>query len=188
MKEAEIKLVECASSGDIETLSQLLTQGADINTGSCSSFPLFEAVSTGNVVLINLLLAHQLIDLNRYEKSTGYTALHAAIFYSQFQRDDKILKHILGDPRVDIYAPCKAPLTLGYTPLHLASFTGNAEAIDELLKAGAQISAVTEEGLGVCDVAGQSAACTVPPELIISRIKNFEVEYTTPILKVGQLR
>jgi ankyrin repeat protein len=176
MKEVEIKLVECAAYGDVETISQLLNQGVDVNAFSCSSFPLFEAVSTGNVELIKFLLANQSIDLNRYEKSTGYTALHVAIFYSQFHHEDMILKLILNDSRLDIYAPCKAPLTLGYTPLHLASFIGNLDAIDELLRIGASVNAVTEDGLSVFDVAGQSASCKISPERVIELIKSFEPE------------
>ena len=179
MKEDEVKLIECASFGDLDTISELLEQGVNINTDSCSSFPLFEAVSIGNIELIKLLLKSGAIDLNRYEKSSGYTALHAAIFYSQFHNDSAILRLLLSDARVDISAPCRAPLTLGYTPLHLASFTGNPEAINALLKANADATAITEDGLSVFDVACQSTSCNVEAKQIIDLIKNTNKHFIT---------
>jgi len=176
MQEKERKLVDYAVFGDVENVTNLLSQGVDINTLHCSSFPLFEAVSKGNYDLVGLLLSYPSLDINRYERSTGYNALHAAIFYSQYIDDSKILKSLLLDPRINIVLPCKAPLTLGYSPLHLSAYIGNKAALELLIEAGANPCQLTEEGLSIYDVAGQSASCSSGNEEIITLIRHIIAE------------
>ena len=149
-----------------------------MNTESCSSFPLFEAVSSGNLELVKLLLGNEKISANRYERSSGYTCLHAAIFHSQYSGDNKALKYLLQDKRIDLNARCRAPLVLGYTPFHLAAFIGNLAAIEELAKAGASLLDKTENGQSVFEIAGESASCTLSNQEIIEAIRKADLKHS----------
>lgn len=176
MKE-EIRLVECAKFGDIAGVESLIADGVDINTVSCSSFPLFEAVSSGNIDLVKLLLDVQVIDINRYEKSSGYTCLHAAIFSSKDSNDNRIIRHLLQDKRIDLNARCRAPLVLGLTPFHLAAFIGNLMVIEELIKAGISLDDLTEGGRSAFEVAGGNSGCSLSNKEVIEAIKVANLAY-----------
>lgn len=159
MKDFNNKLILYAIYGDLKGIRKALQQGADINTPNLGTTPLYEAVSTGNMSVIDELLNHLAIETNKHSGTTGYAALHAAVLYS-FYCDDSdqalLLEKLLRDNRFDIRIPSRAPLTIGFTPLHLAAYLGYNKAIELLIRAGAMPTDMTANNLSVYDVAGKN--------------------------------
>ena len=163
MKNLDNELILYAIYGDLEAVRKMLRQGADVNTPNSGTTPLYEAVSKGNTPVIDELLKCKNIETNKYASGTGYTALHGAVFYS-FHCDDSesglLLQKLLEDNRFNIRIPSRAPLTIGFTPLHLAAYIGYSKGIELLIKAGAMPTDTTIiNKLSVYDIAGKKNNC-----------------------------
>lgn len=161
MKDLDNSLILYSVYGNLEGVKDVLLRGANINTPQAGSTPLYEAVSKGNIEIVDELLKSNNIETGKYDSSTGYAALHAAVFYSFYCNREMLLQRLLVDPRFDIRIPSNAPLTIGFTPLHIAAYIGYNNGIELLIKAGARPSDLTADSkLSVYDIAGKSNSCT----------------------------
>lgn len=113
--------IACAQS-DYGTVFQLLKLGANLNPLTLKS-PLFEAIKSGNLIIVKLLLAHG-ADINIYngslskEKVTGLSPLHTACYYGHL----RIARYFLDDIGMDINLKVNYGTTGSLTPLDAIGF------------------------------------------------------------------
>ncbi|MEZ4660865.1 MAG: sigma-70 family RNA polymerase sigma factor [Caldilineaceae bacterium] len=103
--------------------------------------PLNWAAGTGNLPLVDLLLAHG-ADINAQPKANSMTPLHEAI--NMHQTD-------LASAMLERSANVNATAHGGQTPLHYAIHKNNPQAAELLLKAGAQVDARDASGRTAID-------------------------------------
>lgn len=153
-------LILAAGAGHIKAVQKLLTLPINVNQTSTKSLSLHctalhSAISTGQIEIIQMLLAHPDIKVN---KGKTITPLVFAIHKTNINIIDLLLQH----PRIDINyesTACRSPLhcafdlkqfaiidkllqhnadtekrdSNGFTLLHIACFEQNEELVDKLL-------------------------------------------------------
>jgi ankyrin repeat protein len=121
-------LIDAIKAGDLETVNQLLRQNPDVANGRPASGepPIMTALYRGRHEAIAALIA-----------AGAQVDVFAAAALGRL--DD--LRGTLNTTSVNAYAPD------GWTPLHLASFFGHTDAARILLDSGADVRAVSENGL-----------------------------------------
>ena len=120
-----------------ETLKAIIDHGANINAANKKGVtPLMQAFQVGNINAISVLLDAE-ADLNIIDQD-GDTCLHRAV---RARCSKEILQSV-----IRCGANVNAANKSSVTALRLACQTGNKDAINELLKAGADPSIVDEAG------------------------------------------
>ncbi|CAH8870153.1 unnamed protein product [Trichobilharzia szidati] len=104
--------------------------------------PLHDAVSSQHTGLVRLLLRHN-PDLTILNNS-GQNVLHCAAVYGSAEITRLLLEHCALTPWI-----VDEPQPDGLTALHLASLSGNLEAVDLLLQAGASPNLVVRRPTGL---------------------------------------
>ncbi|WP_455373469.1 ankyrin repeat domain-containing protein [Limibacillus halophilus] len=125
-------LMEPAASGDVNTLTELLEQGADPNPEGAFS-PLFFAARGGHLDAVKLLLDYG-ADPNGLTQNGG--ALHIAA-----RHGDVEILHLLLERGAD---PNLIGAEQNKTPLHDAAYNGSMEIVQLLLEYGADVTIRTD--------------------------------------------
>jgi cytochrome c len=123
-------LHEAAKEGDLETIEQLLAQGADINESSALATPLHYAIQRGHAKAAELLIRR---GANVNATSTWGTPLHSAAAAGLTD-----IARLLLERGADPNANWKTTV-----PLHVAARVGATEVVRLLLDHGADINALT---------------------------------------------
>jgi uncharacterized protein len=143
----------CAYYGDVSAIRFLLGHGESLE-GLGEDLGLIAASFHGHWQLCKFLLEHG-ANVNHSSSDSGETPLHAALCKSDRLLYDPVLKVLLShgaNPNVvtkqavetgGFMRDCR---TRGETPLHRAAAFGEAETIQLLLEAGAQIDAKDMNG------------------------------------------
>ena len=129
-----------ASKGHVEVLRVFARHGIDFNAGDDHSNPLLRALECGQEGVIDELINGG-VDIER-RTGTGHTPLHYSIAMIHFN---------IGVMNALLFhgADISKTTRLGYTPLALACYfqrEGFAEAVDSLLRKGADETAPNKEG------------------------------------------
>ena len=89
-----IKVLGLSSqSGDLQTVTQLIKKGVDVNAFSDNFTPLMHASGRGYIAIVSLLLTHGAKVNMRSNNRHGITALIAAARYNREEIVDLLLKH-----------------------------------------------------------------------------------------------
>ncbi len=129
----ERPVADAAARGDIETVQDLLRNGADVNTAQGDGMTaLHWAAERGDARLAEVLV-YSGANVNAGTRIGRYTPLHLA---SRGGHGDVVqaLLRAKADPNA-------ATTNSGVTPLHLAAVAGKADVVAALLKSGADVSA-----------------------------------------------
>ncbi len=138
-------LHDAAKSGDLEQVQLLIVQGADVNGKAIrDETPLIIASLAGNGEIVNYLLQRG-GDINA-RNSSGMTALHAAAYAGH---TDIVLLLITKGAGVN-----DASNRYGVTPLHVASEENHIGTVQELLRHGADTTAVEINGYSAMSRSG----------------------------------
>jgi hypothetical protein len=145
-----LKLLEAASAGDIETVAQLLREGALIHAGDSNNqymTPLHHAAFRGHVELLYMLVQEEGAHLDRTTLG-GETALHKAVQGRQPRAVEALLQ-MGADPNIRSgLSGCAAGRQPGmsWTPIFRAALFGLTDVVRMLVQAGAQVNAVGSVG------------------------------------------
>jgi hypothetical protein len=138
-------LHDAAKSGDLEQVQLLVVQGVDVNgKATREETPLMIASLAGNGEIVNYLLQRG-ADIN-VRNSSGMTALHAAAYTGH---TDIVLLLITKGAGVN-----DASNRYGVTPLHVASEENHIGTVQELLRHGADTTAVEINGYSAMSRSG----------------------------------
>ena len=172
---ASEKLYMACLAGDVERARLLLGKGADVNAGyyvggswAHDSTPLMAATLNGNADLVKLLLDRG-ADVNKRD-SEGRSAVDYAITHHDIIHESdgggKVLDLLLsrgGEMRAkpaarqawDPRHPGGKEDFPQWSPLYTAAMMGNAQAVESLVKAGADVNAVEWDGGTALTIAAQ---------------------------------
>ena len=118
-------------------VERLLKAGADANGAPTGTPALMVAARTGNVEIVNSLLAHG-ANVNAKESAHGQTALMWAVAEKHPEAAKLLIEH-----GSDVHARSAS----GFTPLLFAAQQGDVESARTLIEAGANVNdAVPEDG------------------------------------------
>ncbi|HUI50221.1 MAG TPA: ankyrin repeat domain-containing protein [Terriglobales bacterium] len=143
----------CAYYGDVSAMKHLLANGAAIESLG-ENLGLDAASFHGHWQLCKFLIERG-ADVNRIDKDTGESPLHATLCTSERMRRNLVMKVLLAHganpncftkPNVETGGFMRDCRTKGETPLHRAAAFGDKEAIQLLLDAGAKIDAKDMNG------------------------------------------
>lgn len=159
-------IFEAIELGDTVRIQQYLDSGADINVRKdCdidpsielkAATPLALAIITGNIEIIELLLANG-ADVNA--KMEGDIT---PLIISIFQENKRIVELLLANG-ADVNTKMDGDITpLNSTPLHSAYAVGNKEIIGLLIASGADVNAKMEGGL-------------IPSQVDMSTLKDINI-------------
>jgi ankyrin repeat protein len=138
-------LHDAAKSGNLEQVQLLVVQGVDVNgKATREETPLMIASLAGNGEIVNYLLQRG-ADIN-VRNSSGMTALHAAAYTGH---TDIVLLLITKGAGVN-----DASNRYGVTPLHVASEENHIGTVQELLRHGADTTAVEINGYSAMSRSG----------------------------------
>lgn len=140
-----LKAAFCSKNPEI--IKTLILHGADVHTPMNNGFTsLHAAVQFGFLEVVQMLLAYK-VDVNVKKQSDGATPLHYAVYLGNAEIVKELLKH---------NAQVNALDKEGYTPLHVA-FSSEAslqiKVIQELIAAGVDVNAITNDNKTVLDLA-----------------------------------
>jgi ankyrin repeat protein len=125
----ERPVADAAARGDIETVQDLLRNGADVNTAQGDGMTaLHWAAERGDLKLAEVLV-YSGANVNAGTRIGRYTPLHLA---SRGGHGDVVLALLQAKAN-----PNATTTNSGVTPLHLAAAAGKADAVAALLKSGA---------------------------------------------------
>ncbi|KAI8494515.1 positive regulation of extrinsic apoptotic signaling pathway via death domain receptors protein [Branchiostoma belcheri] len=164
-KGAKKKLCGAAAEGDVETVTELLQQGVDVNCVNMSQFkqsPLHHAAEEGHVGVAELLLkAWAQVDSRDQDENTplhkaalgGHVGVAELLLKAGAQvdsrdEDENTPLHIaaskghVGVTKLLLKAGAQVDSRNGfeYTPLHYAALRGHVGVAELLLKTGAQVN------------------------------------------------
>ncbi|MBQ6942630.1 MAG: ankyrin repeat domain-containing protein, partial [Akkermansia sp.] len=130
-------LLNAVKKRDTDTLSLLLTAGADVNTTDKNGIaPIHWAALGGYTDSLKLLLAIPGINLNSSDKN-GFTPLHLAAYGGRTE----CVKLLLAAPGIDVSKPAKN----GTPPLELATAKGHTECAQLIRQAGTTAPAINDK-------------------------------------------
>jgi len=145
-----------AEGVNVQVVERLLHAGANVDSRDHdNSTPLNKAAFSSNRDVVETLLAAKRRPDIEARDLSGQTPLHSAAIRGKHDRSHGVLKALLA-AGADVNAPSRDRLIQeydGYTPLHLAIFAGNDEAVCMLLKYGASLSTKTVLGKNALDIA-----------------------------------
>lgn len=130
------KLIKCIESNDIKSVKALLDNGIDVNFIDEEYFmsPLTLAVKNNNLALIKLLVNHgAILDL---DQETSSTPLEYAAFIGNLE----ILNYLLKQGASPNFHQ-------GATPVAVAAGNFHRDAVDRLIKAGADVNLAGNSGI-----------------------------------------
>ncbi|MDF2964820.1 MAG: ankyrin-3-like [Rickettsiaceae bacterium] len=126
---------------DLNLANFLLKHGANPNIEELFITPLNHAIKNKDMRLIHLLLKYN-ADPQLTDKDNGYTALHCAVLERSLKIIKLLLKHSK-NPQELINTPSRK----GDWPLHLAVESGDLHNVKVLIKNGALVDCVDNDGL-----------------------------------------
>ena len=136
-QQVRILIAKVASTGDINTMSQMLAEGLDINLLDANGQPaLVTAILSGQDDMALLLLDHHADVFARTQK--GMTALHAAAYVG-----DAPIARTLIAAGADVNDQANIA---GITPLHAAAEEDHLAVVKQLITAGADPKRVEVNG------------------------------------------
>lgn len=158
--DAFVRFSNAVESGSVSTVREMLEAGFDPNTTVKSGdVALVRSIRLEHDKLTQLLLNAKDIDVNA-ESDTGETALMLAVFKQSMPLVDRLLK-------------MKAQVNkAGWTPLHYAATVGSVELINKLIALGANVNAMTADG--------------ITPLYMAARMPSYSA--VTTLLKAGAYR
>ena len=133
-------LVAAVRSGDITQVKDLLKDANADLSGEEGRTLLMLAAGTGNLLLVQALLAAG-ANVNAADEY-GWTALACAVYNAELKRGFPDVVKALIDAGADL----EAAIGYGVRPLMLAAGYGETEVVDALLAAGADVLARNEGG------------------------------------------
>jgi ankyrin repeat protein len=135
------ELFSAIEAGNFHAVSALLQGGADANARDAEEMtPLMVAASLGHLEIVETLV-EQGANVNA-KNTLGWTALMKAIYnYEQDRGFPEIISLL-----VEAGSEIETEIAYGTRPLMLAAGYGQAEVIDVLLAAGADVTARNEGG------------------------------------------
>ncbi|MGC1854123.1 MAG: ankyrin repeat domain-containing protein [Candidatus Aquirickettsiella sp.] len=178
----------------VATLKKLLAvKGLEINSKDLEGNTyLHLAVRLGNPEIITQLFEYD-ID-SRIQNNEGETALHVAASVIEWA-GDRSIKLILDKIKENSISERPEIINIqnywGATALHLLEYeTGSAEAIDMLLKAGADVNLKTKEGETVLHIAAKFNDVTATLLLLEKQaeVNCYNSKRETPLLIADQLK
>ena len=129
----ERPVADAAARGDIETVQDLLRNGADVNTAQGDGMTaLHWAAERGDAKLAEVLV-YSGANVNAGTRIGRYTPLHLA---SRGGHGDVVLALLRAKAN-----PNATTTNSGVTPLHLAALAGKADVVAALLRSGADVNA-----------------------------------------------
>ena len=129
----ERPVADAAARGDIETVQDLLRNGADVNTAQGDGMTaLHWAAERGDAKLAEVLI-YSGANVNAGTRIGRYTPLHLA---SRGGHGEVVLALLRAKAN-----PNAATTNSGAAPLHLAAVAGEADVVHALLKSGADVNA-----------------------------------------------
>ena len=143
----------CAYHGDVSAIRYLVSRGASLDALG-ANLDLNGASFHGHWQLCEFLIEHG-ADVNHPLPDTGETPLHSALSKTNRPVFNRVLKVLLAHgadpnratkPGVETDSFMRDCRTKGETPLHRAAAFGDAEAIQLLLDAGAEVDARDASG------------------------------------------
>jgi ankyrin repeat protein len=144
-EEVRALIAKVAETGDLNTMSELIKAGMDINLQDTNGQPaLVTATLARQDDMVLLLLGHKADVMTRTTK--GMTALHAAAFVGDMEIVRMLIAH-----GADINDQANIA---GITPLHAAAEEDRPEIVKALVKAGADISRLEVNGYSAGSRAG----------------------------------
>ena len=130
---ADARVADAAMVGDIDRVTQLLQQGADVNTAQGDGMTAIHWAAENDSGVLAALLVSAGANLNSVTRMGGYTALHLA---SRNGAADVVSTLLAAG------SDAMARTTTGaVTPLHFAAASGDVEVIHQLARAGADVNA-----------------------------------------------
>lgn len=184
LKRAEVteQLLAAAARGDAETVSQLLSQGADVDAHDGDNMTaLHYAAMHARPNVIDVLVENG-ADVDAYDTKGGFTPLHWAVINSQAfttdtQRvDDTILALARGgcDPNSRDFNHA--------TPLHFAARTDNHLAVETLMRLGADPNAKNIQGWSCAKVANSAAT-----KILIIKMADKKARAVYHVLQIPEI-
>jgi ankyrin repeat protein len=135
-------LIAAIEADDLSQVQALLQAGADSNARLDEAMtPLMLAAQQGRQQIVEALIAHG-ADVNA-KNALGWTALMKAIYNYDLDQGFPAIVSTL----IEAGAEIETEISYGTRPLMLAAGYGQAEVIEVLLKAGADVFARNEGGL-----------------------------------------
>lgn len=153
-KEADTKYLDpgkatalhhAAFRGHIEIVRYLVeTKGDDVNLKSAKGYtPLERASFSGHIDVVKYLIAQNADPALAAE--SGDTPLHSA----SFKGNTEVVKYLVSLDKVDV----NAKEARGFTALHYAVYSNSNDSVTALIEAGADVNAVSNDGLSVLAIA-----------------------------------
>ena len=133
----DTKLFEAIRKGDAKEVKRLLEKGANPRATQANDWPAIVVAAGESLEIVKLLLARG-ANINARQSDQGWTPLTQAV--SSHQTD--VVLYLLAhgaDPSL--------PMNDGATPLHMAVFSGDAKAVEALLKQKVNVNARTTQDL-----------------------------------------
>nr|XP_034184113.1 uncharacterized protein LOC117606144 isoform X1 [Osmia lignaria] len=138
-----------ASKGDVQTIRNLLRNGADVNDKDVDGrVPLHYAVGNGYTDVVKILLENG-ADVTQVTNK-GNTPLHTATSKSYKEIVELLLKHVSRD-KLNDFINAKTT-TSGTASLHIAAKNGSLDIVKSLLTYGASYNIKNKEGKAPIDV------------------------------------
>jgi tetratricopeptide (TPR) repeat protein len=137
-----IELWLAVTENNVTEVQKLADSRIDLNHASfINTTPLIQAVKTGNIAMVSALLSGN-IDINKPNNDQE----QASPLYCSLGYLGQLVNMVIVKLLLDNYAKVNQPMYDGDTPMHMAYYKGNKEAIGLLLQYKANINAQTAEG------------------------------------------
>jgi uncharacterized protein len=145
-------VMAATNQGDLETVRELISKGADVNTlyPHVNSFldghtPLLVAARDGHAEIVK-----ELLQAGAKVRIEDWVFKGSPIHKATYNGNPEILKMLVQHPDIDL--DVQGPIN-GYTPLHDALWHGFSECAEILINAGARLDLKGHDGKQVLDIA-----------------------------------
>ncbi|MBW4577616.1 MAG: ankyrin repeat domain-containing protein [Aphanothece sp. CMT-3BRIN-NPC111] len=146
------KVMAATNKGDLETVKQLIEEGADVNT----VYPHVNSFLDGHTPLLvaardaHTEIVKELLKAGAKVRVEDWVFKGAPIHKATYNGNAEILKMLIEHPDIDI--DVQGPIN-GYTPLHDALWHGYTECAEMLINAGARLDLKGHDGKTPLDMA-----------------------------------